>query len=70
MNKFIATLLPVLWLLYCFFYDYQYGWVLRSLVGFNIGYALAYVWRYHDLKNELLKIKANEYYQNMEKDNV
>lgn len=57
MNKIIAISLVVLWLLYCFFHDYEHGWVLRSLVGLNIGYAFAYVWKYHDLKNELLKYK-------------
>lgn len=66
MNKFIAISLPLLWLLYCFFHEYEYGGLLRALVGLNIGYAFAYVWQYHDLKNELLKIKANEYYQEEE----
>ncbi len=66
MNKFIAISLPVLWLLYCFFYDYEYALVLRSLVGLNTGYAFAYMWKYHELKNELMKIKANEYYQKEE----
>lgn len=63
MNKFIAVSLPILWLSYCFFHDHEYGWILRSLVGLNIGYTFAYVWKYHDLKNELFKkleIEADE----------
>lgn len=56
MDKFIALLLPVLWLSYCFFHDHQYGWILRSLVGLNVGFSFAYIWKYNDLKNELLKM--------------
>jgi hypothetical protein len=55
MNKIIAVSLPVLWLSYCFFHNYEYGWILRSLVGLNIGYASVYIWKYHDLKSGLLK---------------
>lgn len=66
MNKFIAITLPILWLLFCCFHNHQHEWVIRSLLGANIGYAFAYIWKYNDLKNELLKIKANEYYQEEE----
>lgn len=55
MNKIITLFLLVLWFSYCFFHDHKYAWILRSLLGLNIGYACAYVWKYHDLKNELLK---------------
>jgi hypothetical protein len=66
MNKFIAISLPILWMTYCFSHAHEYEWILRALLGLNMGYVFIYACKYNDLKKELMTIKENEYYQEEE----
>jgi len=58
-NKILAVTLPLCWILYIFFHDWEHVWIFRSLCGVNIGYSVVYLWTYNDLRDELLKELKN-----------
>jgi hypothetical protein len=57
MNKFLCISITIIWFLYCWFGEYEYGWILRHMVSLHIGYMCAYTWKYNDLRDYLLSHK-------------
>lgn len=61
MNKILAVTLPFCYIVFIWFPEWEYTWVFRALTSCNIGYAVAYLWTYNDLKDELLNhLKTHE----------
>ncbi len=61
MNKILAVTLPLFYFIFVCFPEWEYCWVFRSLTSCSMGYAIIYLWKYQDLKNELLNhLKINE----------
>jgi hypothetical protein len=55
MNKILAIVLPLIWLLLIFLEDTEYKNQIRFLMGAVIGLSSPYLWLYYGLRDELLK---------------
>ena len=55
MNKILAITLCVLWITYLIFQNHEYAWILRILLGMNIGSCCVYTWKYYDIIDEILE---------------
>ena len=69
MNKVLAILLPLLWLVHIlclseidFLYKHQVDFLVRIMLGACIGYSIVYLWTYHDFRNIIYSfmVKKND----------
>lgn len=69
MNKVLAILSPLLWLVHSFclneidfLYKHQLDVLVRVMVSVSIGYSIFYLWTYHDLRDKIyyLMVKEND----------
>jgi hypothetical protein len=56
MNKLLAVTLPCFWLLFIYLEGWEHLWIVRSILECHIGVAMIYLWKYNDLRDELLKV--------------
>lgn len=52
MSKITALLLNVLFFITCVYPEWEYSWIARSMLGFTVGVASAYLLRYDAIVNE------------------
>lgn len=64
MPKITAISLVLLWIFHVFFQDYEYAWILRTLMSVNVGCAYGYLWIYDERTNfyipEISETEENE----------
>ena len=60
MSKTLAIFLPLLWLIFLFFPEWKFAWLIKTSLGLVIGGSIAHLWKYDDLK-EALDITVHMY---------
>jgi hypothetical protein len=57
MNKIICFTLPIFYIIFALFPNWEFAWIFRTLTACNMGYALGYLWMYKEPKDNCLRCK-------------